>query len=120
MEMDQGSLDLFKNTSSRYVIKFDTAKESIDAETLANALSAYKRTVLSFASERHDSEALFVDVDVVNKGCVVIHTILTAVQSIINPETLPAIVTGIKNLVDLYKFLKGKDFPSLQIQRLQW
>ena len=108
MEMEQGGLELFKNNSSRYIIKFDTAKEAIDADTLANALSAYKRTVLSFASGRRDSQALFVDVDVVNKGCVEIHTILTAVQSIINPETLPAIVDGIKTLVDLYKFLKGK------------
>ena len=108
MEIEQGSLELFKNNSSRYIIKFDTAKEAIDAETLANALSAYKRTVLSFSNERRDSQALFVDVDVVNKGCVEIHTILTAVQSIINPETLPAIVDSIKSLVDLYKFLKGK------------
>ncbi len=108
MNVGQDNLTLFKNNSSRYVIKFDTEKEAIDADTLANALSAYKRTVLSLAGERHDSEELFVDVDVVNKGCVEIHTILTAVQSIINPETLPAIVTGIKNLVDLYKFLKGR------------
>lgn len=108
MNMEQGGLTLFNNNSSRYVIKFDTDKEAIDADTLANALSAYKRTVLSLASERNDSEELFVDVDVVNKGCVEIHTILTVVQSIINPETLPAIVDGIKNLVDLYKFLKGK------------
>ena len=106
--MEQGSLELFKSNSSRYIIKFDTTKEAIDADTLANALSAYKRTVLSLASERRDSEELLVDVDVVNKGCVEIHTILTAVQSIINPETLPAIVDGIKNLVDLYKFLKGR------------
>lgn len=108
MNMEQDGLALFKNNSSRYIIKFDTEKEAIDADTLANALSAYKRTVLSLASERRDSEELFVDVDVVNKGCVEIHTILTAVQSIINPETLPAIVDGIKNLVDLYKFLKGR------------
>lgn len=108
MNAEQGSLELFKSNSNRYIIKFDTEKQTIDADTLANALSAYKRTVLSLASERHDSEELFVDVDVVNKGCVEIHTILTAVQSIINPETLPAIVECFKKLVDLYKFLKGK------------
>ncbi len=108
MEMEQGSLELFKSNSNRYIIKFDTAKEAIDAETLANALSAYKHTVLSLASEQRDSEELFVDVDVVNKGCVEIHTILTVIQSCINPETLPTIVASIKHLVDLYKFLKGK------------
>ena len=116
MNMEQDSLALFKNNSSRYIIKFDTEKEAIDAGTLANALSAYKRTVLSLASERRDSEELFVDVDVVNKGCVEIHTILTAVQSIINPETLPAIVDGIKNLVDLYKFLKGR--PAKKVAKV--
>lgn len=108
MEMKQDTLELFKDNRGRYIIKFDTDKEAIDAETLANALSAYKRTVSAFASEMHDSQELFVDVDAVNKGCVEIHTIVTAVQSIINPETLPAIVDCIKNLVELYKFLKGK------------
>lgn len=108
MEMEQDSLELFKNNSSRYIIKFDTTKEAIDAETLANALSAYKRTLLSLASGRRDSQELFVDVDVINKGCIEIHTILTAVQSIVNPETLLAIVDSIKSLVDLYKFLRGK------------
>ena len=108
MELNQGDLGLFKNNSARYIIKFDTAKAAVDADTLANALSAYKRTVLSLASERRDSEELFVDVDVVDKGCIEIHTILTAVQSVINPETLPAIVDGIKNLVGLYRFLKGR------------
>ena len=113
--MEQGSLELFKSNSSRYIIKFETTKEAIDADTLANALSAYKRTVLSLANERRDSEELFVDVDVINKGCVEIHTILTAVQSIINPETLPAIVNGIKTLVDLYKFLKGRSAKKVAI-----
>lgn len=108
MNAEQGSLELFKSNSNRYIIKFDTEKQAIDADTLANALSAYKRTVLSFAGAQYDSEALFVDVDAVNKGCVEIHTILTAVQSVINPETLPAIVDNIKALVDLYKFLKGR------------
>ncbi len=108
MDMEQGSLVLFKENSSRYIIKFDTNKEAIDADTLADALSAYKRTVLSLARGRSDSEELFVNVDVVNKGCVEIHTILTAVQSILNPETLPAIIDGFKNLVELYKFLKGR------------
>lgn len=108
MNVEQNDLTPFTNNSSRYIIKFDTEKEAIDADTLANALSAYKSAVLSLADDRHEGEALFVDVDVVNKGCVEIHTILTAVQSIINPETLPAIVDGIKNLVALYKFLKGK------------
>ena len=108
MEMEQGNLELFKNNSSRYIIKFDTTKETIDAETLANALSAYKRTILLFASECRDNQAMFVDVDVVNKGCVEIHTVLTAIQSFVNPETLPEIVANIKSLVDLYKFLKGK------------
>ena len=108
MNMEQGSLTLFKNNSRRYIIKFDTEKEAIDADTLANALSSYKRTVLSLSAERRDSAELFVDVDSVNKGCVEIHTILTTVQSVINPETLPAIVNSIKALVDLYKFLKGK------------
>lgn len=108
MDEKQGSLELFHNNSRRYIIKFDTDKEAIDADILADALSAYKRTVLSLASERHDSDRLFVDVDVINKGCVEIHTILTAIQSVINPATFPAIIESIKNLVDLYKFLKGK------------
>ena len=115
MEMEQGSLELFKNNSGRYIIKFDTDKEAIDAETLADALSAYKRTVLSLASARRDSDVLFVDVDVINKGCVEIHTILTAVQSAINPETLPAIIDGIKNLVGLYRFLKGRPAKKVAI-----
>ena len=114
MEMEQGTLELFKSNSSRYIIKFDTAKEAIDAETLANALSAYKRTVLSVAGECSDSKTLLVDVDVVNKGCVEIHTILTALQSVINPETLPAIIDSIKSLVDLYKFLKGKPAKNVE------
>ena len=115
MEIEQAGLELFQNNSGRYIIKFDTEKEAIDADTLANALSAYKHTVLSLASERHDSEVLCVDVDVINKGCVEIHTILTAVQSVINPETLPAIIDGIKNLVALYKFLKGKPAKKVAI-----
>ena len=108
MDMEQGNLMLFKENCSRYIIKFDTNKEAIDADTLADALSAYKRTVLSLASGRSDNEKLFVNVDVVNKGCVEIHTILIAIQSIINPETFPAIIDGIKNLIELYKFLKGR------------
>ncbi len=115
MEVEQGKLGLFKVNSSRYVIKFDTVKEAIDADTLANALSAYKRTVLSLASEQQNDDELFVDVDAINKGCVEIHTILTAVQSVINPETLPAIIDGIKNLVGLYRFLKGRPAKKVAV-----
>lgn len=115
MEVEQGKLGLFKANSSRYVIKFDTVKEAIDADTLANALSAYKRTVLSLASEHKNDDELFVDVDVINKGCVEIHTILTVVQSVINPETFPAIVDGIKNLIGLYRFLKGRPAKKVAV-----
>lgn len=114
MNAKQGRFELFQNNTSRYIIKFETDKEAIDADILADALTAYKRTVLSLASERHDSDAMLVEVEMINKGCVEIHTILTAMQSVINPETFPAIVESIKNLVDLYKFLKGK--PAKKVE----
>lgn len=108
MGAEQSSMELFRNNIRRFIIKFDTDKEAIDADILADALSAYKRTVLSLASERHDSVELLVEVDGLNNGCVEIHTILTAIQSVVNPATWPAILESIKALVVLYKFLKGK------------
>ena len=116
MELEQCDLNLFKNNSGHFIIKFDTSKESIDAATLANALGAYKRTILSLTENCHDNEMLLVEVDGVNKGCLEIHTILTVVQSVLNPDTLPVIVDGIKALVNLYKFLKG--FPAKKVVAL--
>lgn len=112
--LEQGSLELFNKNSANYIIKFDTTKESIDADTLADALISYKKTVLAMAANRHDSEEITVDVEVVEQGCIEIHTVLTAIQSVLNPETFPAIIDGVKNVVNLYKFLKGR--PAKRVE----
>lgn len=113
--VEQGDLELFKRNTGKYVIKFDTDKESIDAGTLADALLAYKHTIQELAASRTDSEEVLVDVEVVDRGCIEIHTLITAIQSVVNPETLPAIVTGIKSVVDIYRFLKGKLAKKVEV-----
>lgn len=113
--VEQGDLELFKRNTGKYVIKFDTDKESIDAGTLADALLAYKHTIQELAASRTDSEEVLVDVEVVDRGCIEIHTLITAIQSVVNPETLPTIVTGIKSVVDIYRFLKGKLAKKVEV-----
>ena len=69
----------------------------------------------AFADERHDTESVSIRVETVEQGCVEVHTVIGAVQSVANPETLSAIIDCIKNLVDFIRFLKGK--PAKKVER---
>lgn len=114
--MLQQEFDLYERNVSRYVIKFNTEKHSINAETLAEALVAYSSVVKSFADGCRDTDSVAVDVEVVEQGCIEIHTIITALQSVFNPDTINGIFDCVRNLVDLYKFLKGEPAKKVESQ----
>lgn len=109
----QDELNLFTPNQAEYTIKLNTDRHAIDAEVLSDVLLSYKKAVQTVSVGIRDCQAISVDVSAVKSGCVEIHSMIGVLQSVLNPETIPNIITTIKGVVDLYRFLKGRPPQSV-------
>ena len=104
----QEELDLYKKKVGRYVLKFNTDKQSVSADVLGRALLSYQDTVRQVVKNCDGVVDALLEVDVIRTGCVEVGFSMTSRQATDDDSKQAEIVGNVRALTDLYRFLHGK------------
>lgn len=104
----QEELNLYKKKVGRYVLKFNTDKQSVSADVLGRALLSYQDTIRQVVKNCDGVVDALLEVDVIRTGCVEVGFSMTSRQATDDDSKQAEIVGNVRALTDLYRFLQGK------------